>query len=473
MQSNDKRWWVMVGVGMASFIGCIDFTIVNTALPTIQQSLHLTFTQLQWIMNIFMFMLPVFLVIGGRLGDVYGARRILYASVIVFGLTSLGAGLSDTITPLLIYRGLQGIAAALMFPCAAAVVLNAFPEDQQGRALGILYSIFGIGLAIGPVIGGVIVEFLNWRWIFLVNVPIIIVSFLICLPSVKKSPVNNTEKLDWRGVLLLLVGLGCLIIAIAEGNTVGWDSATIISLFVVGVIVSIIWWRHELHSASPTLNFRLFKNRNIIASLIGSMVLGAFYCLGFFLMPLYLDNIRHLSAFYTGAMLMATSLFVAILSPIMGFVMDRYPVKYLICTGLLCFVISGGMQVYFNLDTSYIFIIFSFAFFGIAWGMIGAPLIAALIQALPRDATGVATGTLWTVQNVGAVLGLAVGTALFQFYSGVHISQNMTPHAFINGYRAAMYLLLAFSAAVFIFTALVMKMDNTSLNSSAEKDPLP
>ena len=452
-----KRWWVMVGVGMASFIGCIDFTIVNTALPAIQRALNLSFTQLQWIMNVFMFMLPIFLVFGGRLGDVYGHRKVFYSAVIVFGLTSLGAGLSDHITPLLVYRGLQGIAASAIFPCGAAIILHSFPEEEQGKAMGVLYSIYGIGLAIGPVIGGILVSFLSWRWIFLVNVPIILVSFAICLPSVSKTEANSQERLDYSGVLLMMIGLGTLTIAIAEGNNLGWTSSMTILLFVVGIIFSAWWWHHELSSKHPTMNFRLFKHRNVVASLVGSMVLGAFYALGFFLMPLYLDNIRHLSAFMTGNMLVATSLLVAIISPFMGYIMDRYPVKYLICIGLSLFVVSALMQSYFGLHTSFVFIIFAFIFFGIAWGMIGAPLITALMRALPKDASGVATGSLWTVQNVGAVIGLAVGTAIFQFVAKVNIAQHINPVAFIHGYQAAMWFLLAFSATILIFTATVMQ----------------
>lgn len=455
--SDTKRWWVMVGVGVASFIGCIDFTIVNTALPAIQRAFNLSFTQLQWVMNVFMFMLPIFLVFGGRLGDVYGHRKVFYSSVILFGVASLGAGIASHMVPLLICRGLQGIAASVIFPCGAAIVLHSFPEQEQGKAMSILYSIYGIGLAIGPVVGGVLLEVSNWRWIFLVNVPIILISFVICLPSVEKTEINHQEHLDYRGVLLMMIGLGALTVAIAEGNNLGWSSPITISLFVIGFLVSSWWWHHELKSDQPTMNFRLFKHRNVVASLVSSMVLGAFYALGFFLMPLYLDNVRHMSAFMTGLMLVATSLLVAVISPFMGYFMDRYPVKYLICIGLGFFVISAVMQSCFGLTTSIVFVVFAFIAFGIAWGMIGAPLITALMRALPSNASGVATGSLWTVQNVGAVIGLAIGTAIFQLVAHVKITQHLNLVAFVNGYRAAMIFLLAFSAAIFLFTSVVMQ----------------
>lgn len=446
-----------MGVGIASFIGCIDFTIVNTALPAMQKDLHLTFSQLQWIMNVFILALPVLMVIGGRVGDVYGRRKVLYCSVLLFGLSSLGAGLSGDITWLLAFRGLQGIAAAFMWPSAAAVVLHAFPEEEQGRAMGMLYGIFGIGLAIGPVLGGVLVGLLSWRWIFYVNVPVIAISFLICLPTVSESIAAGKQKLDYVGVGLLALGLACVTFSIAEGNNLGWLSPLIIALFVFGLLVLFFWVRHELKSKSPTFNLHLFKYRNVCASLLSSMSLGAFYALGFFMMPLYLDNVRHLSAFATGGMLMATSVLLAVVSPFMGYVMERYPAKYLISIGFLFLIATAIMQMFFGVSTSFTFIIISFVLFGLGWGVMGSPLMKALMDALPNDATGVATGAIWTFQNIGAVFGLALGVAIFQLIIGKSLAQHLDASLFMRGYVGAMVLLLVASLVSLLMALFVMR----------------
>jgi MFS family permease len=200
ISEQSRKWWVLIGVSIASFLGCIDFTIVNTALPAIQVDLHATVTQLQWVVNMFLLALCSFMVIMGRLADIYGRRRVLYLGALVFGLSSLAAGLANDIAWLIAFRFLQGISCAVLYTVTGAIVAEAFPEEQRGRAIGLLFGANGLGLAVGPVLGGVIVAAVGWRWIFLVNVPLILISLMICWVSVRES-VNQEEgsKIDWGG----------------------------------------------------------------------------------------------------------------------------------------------------------------------------------------------------------------------------------------------------------------------------------
>lgn len=199
---NDKKWWALVGVGIASFLGCIDFTIVNTALPAIKTSLHATVNQLQWIINIFSLALCACMVIMGRLADIYGRRKVLYIGMLVFAVSSFLAGCAINIQWLIVWRLIQGVACSILYTASGAIVSNVFPVEERGKAMGIFFGIAFSGLAAGPVLGGLIVGVFSWRWVFLVNVPVVIISLIICTLSVpeSKSPLAN-RKIDYLGHL--------------------------------------------------------------------------------------------------------------------------------------------------------------------------------------------------------------------------------------------------------------------------------
>ena len=219
-----KRWLALIGISILCFVVFVDFTIVNTILPGIQRELHATVDELQWVMNAFFLMMTVFMVTMGRLGDIYGRRLILYAGVIAFGLASLLAGTVDSPQFLIACRFVQGIAGAMMITCAVGLVNHHFPEAEQGKALAVFMSITGFGLGVGPVLGGLLLSVLSWRWAFYVNVPVVVIGFLIAWRSVRETPRQEDEKVDWLGLAFLTPGMGALVTTIMKGNNWGWDA---------------------------------------------------------------------------------------------------------------------------------------------------------------------------------------------------------------------------------------------------------
>src|SRR5579863_6244424 len=179
--SNKQKRWVLIGISIASFVGCIDFTIVNTALPAIQRAFNSSIGELQWIINIFILALSAFMVIAGLVADVYVRRTILYIGMIIFGLSSLFAGLATSMLFLILCRLLQGISCTILYTATGAIVSNTFPVTQRGKAMGILFGVNALGLAVGPVLGGFIIGALSWRWVFFVNIPLVILSLAICI----------------------------------------------------------------------------------------------------------------------------------------------------------------------------------------------------------------------------------------------------------------------------------------------------
>ncbi len=215
--SENKKWWALIGVGIASFLGCIDFTIVTTALPAIQNNLHASIIQLQWIINIFTLALSSFMVVMGRLADIYGRRKILYIGMATFAGSSLLAGCATNIELLIFWRLIQGVSCAILYTASGAIVSHAFPIEERGRAMGIFFGISFTGLAAGPVIGGFIVGTLSWCWVFFVNVPVVIISLIICMLSIPKSKDTSiSPKIDYIGALTLMLAISSLILHLKQ-----------------------------------------------------------------------------------------------------------------------------------------------------------------------------------------------------------------------------------------------------------------
>lgn len=413
--NSNSKWWVLIGVSIASFLGCIDFTIVNTALPAIQNSLHADVTKLQWIINIFILALSTFMVIMGRLADAYGRRLVLYIGMIVFGAASLGAGLANNIDLLIFFRLIQGISCAILYTATGAIVSNAFPLNERGKAIGTLFGINGIGLAVGPVIGGIMVSALNWRWVFLMNVPLIILSIIICSIYVHESRNEDQDtKIDWFGFVTLLLGLPCLIIGIIQGNSWGWTSFNTIGTFIVALIALVLFYLIENKVKSPIIEFHLFVNRMFISSIVATFALAFFYCLAFFLMPLYLNLIRGETGYMIGLMLLPTTAMVALLSPIIGRIVDIIGPKTILIYGFIFFILSAFLQSQFSIDSSVSLIIIAFICMGIGWACILGPSTVTALSAVPEHMGGVAMGTSWTLHNIGGAVGLALGMVVYR-----------------------------------------------------------
>jgi len=414
MNSRQENWPALVGIALASFLGCIDFTIVNTALPSIQGEFNSSFSALQWVMNGFVIALSALMITMGRLGDLLGHRRIFYSGLTVFGAASLLAGWAPSLDWLIAARLLQGIGCAVLFTNSGALVAHVFPAGQQGRALGWLFGINGLGLAIGPFLGGLIVATVGWRWIFLINLPIVLLSLAICRRALADvaAPVQP-GRIDVAGTLLLTGSLAALTLALVQGGQWGWQSAPTLGLLAASVLGFAVFYCYETRIDAPILDFRLLAHAPFFCSSVASFTLGAFYCLAFFLMPMYLDLVRGLGAFELGLMLLPTTAGVALISPFVGRLADRWGTRPLILTGLALFMLSALMQAGFLYYAHWAYVIAAFLAMGIGWGCILSPSTTAAIVSLPPEYTGAAVGTLGSIQNIGGSLGLTLGVAVF------------------------------------------------------------
>ena len=233
--SRAKKLYLLYGVSMLSFTGFLDATIVSAALPDIQSSLNMSVTQLQWIMNAFFLGISAFMASMGRVGDLYGRRKVFYIGTLVFGLASISAGLATAPAFLILCRALQGITTAITIPVGIALIQAAHDKKEIAKAMSIFGSITGAGLALGPVIGGALVTGFGWPAVFFVNIPFIIVGFALCMVGVKESRSNSEMTLDYFGIVFLTLTIASLVFGMVQANSAGWNSELVITSFIVSV----------------------------------------------------------------------------------------------------------------------------------------------------------------------------------------------------------------------------------------------
>jgi EmrB/QacA subfamily drug resistance transporter len=421
-EQSRKKWLALIGISILCFVVFLDFTIVNTILPGIQRDLHATMDQLQWVMNGFFLMLTVFMVTMGRIGDIYGRRRVLYAGVVVFALASFVAGTAGDPVVLIACRFVQGIAGAILLTCAVGLVNHHFPESEQGRALAIFMSITGFGMAVGPVAGGLLMSALSWRWAFYLNVPVVVLGFLFAWRSVEETPGQEGETIDWLGLVLLTPGMTALVTAIMKGNEWGWDAPMTFACAIGGIVFLVAFLVAEQRVASPIIDVKLFRHPHFLACCVMALSLGGFIAIGNFMAPLYLQTVRNDAPYIAGLMLLPISALVVIVPPLIGKHVDKVGPMRFIVAGQIFLALSALVQIFFEPASPVPLVLFGLGLFGFGWGLQQASSAVAATGAMPPASAGLAIGVLYSVWNFGSSVGLAVGGLIFEELDRAHLN---------------------------------------------------
>src|SRR5215204_5675279 len=299
---ENRKWWTLGAVAFGLFMIMLDNTIVNVALPTIARDLQIGISELEWVVNGYALTFAVIMLTGGKLADMLGRRRIFIAGLAIFTLSSLACGLATGPEMLIGARIVQGVGAALMNPATLSIITATFPPRQRGMAIGIWAGTAGMALAIGPLLGGVITQKIDWSWIFFVNVPVGILAIVVARLAISESRDTSAEqRLDLPGLLASGIGLFALTYGLIEANTYGWTSTRILALFAVAVVALVAFVFLELRQRIPMLDLSLFKNPTFAGANV-TMLLVALAMFGvFFFVSLYMQNILGYSATQTGA----------------------------------------------------------------------------------------------------------------------------------------------------------------------------
>jgi EmrB/QacA subfamily drug resistance transporter len=452
---------------VAQFMVILDVSIVNVALPSIQHSIHISEHNLQYVVTAYGTLLGGFLLLGGRLADAFGRRRMLRAGLVIFAVSSLGAGLSQGSGLLIVARGLEGFGAALIAPAALSTLTNVFTEGaERNRALGIWGSLAGLGSVCGVFFGGVLSDGPGWRWVFFINVPIGIAAAVIASRILPESRDRSRRRgFDTVGAVLLTSALLLLIYTINEAVTVGWGTPRTVGSIIGSAVLLGLFIVVELRSASPLIPLRIFRRATLRnANIINVFVVAALFSL-FFFASLFMQQVLGYSALKTGLAYVPLALMVAASAGIASTLVTRIAAKPVLITGLTLTTTGLLLMSRLPIHAAYVTrLLPAFLILGAGLGMSFVPVQIAAFVGVQQHESGLAAGLINTSQEAGGALGVAaLSTVVFSrvnhVLAGAHGNPNATPLALASGFHRGFFIGACLSVlALILSTTLLPRM---------------
>jgi EmrB/QacA subfamily drug resistance transporter len=472
---TDKRW-ILILCCLAQFMVILDVSVVNVALPSIRADLGISISELEWVVNAYALTFGVLLLSGGKLADLLGRRRIFIAGLVIFTAASLWCGLADSAGSLIAARTVQGVGAALLNPATLSIITATFPR-QRGTAIGIWAGVSALSLAIGPMVGGVLTERINWSWIFFVNIPVGVLAIVAARLFVDETKDTSREqRLDLPGLATSAAGLFALTYGLIETNTHSWTSARVLGLLGAAVVLLGTFVLLELRQRIPMLDLSLFKNptfagANTAMALVGLAMFGVF-----FYNSLFIQNILGYSAIQTGATFLPMTVLIILVAPVAGRLTDRVGPRWLMGAGMTLLTVS--LLLFGTLDESSTFwaILPGLVVGGLGMGITMAPTTAAAMGSVPVDKAGVGSAVINAMRQVGGSLGIAVMGTLVA--TSVSVGQASPAYAaqFVDGYHRALFagaaILLA-GAVVSVLTIRPLRRPEPALAAEEAPEGIP
>jgi EmrB/QacA subfamily drug resistance transporter len=446
-----RKWWTLGAVAFGLFMIMLDNTIVNVALPAMQRDLDIGLSELEWVVNGYALTFAVLMLTGGKLADLLGRRLIFIVGLAIFTGASLACGLAPNASVLIGARVVQGVGSALMNPATLSIITATFPPRQRGMAIGIWAGVSAMALAIGPLLGGVITEQINWSWIFFINVPIGLLAIVVArIVIVESRDTSEEQRLDLPGLVASAAGLFALTYALIEANTYGWTSGRILGLFGVSAAALAAFVGLELRQRVPMLDLSLFRNATF-AGANTVMLLVALAMFGiFFFLSLFVQNVLGYSATEAGASFLPMTILIVLVAPLAGRVSDKIGSRWPMGAGMTLLAVSLLLFARLDPGASYWEILPGMIVGGLGMALTMAPTTAAAMGSVPVDKAGVGSAVLNSMRQVGGSLGIAVMGAIVA--SQVHAPRGdaRALGQFVNGLHDALYVAaaIAFSAAI-------------------------
>ena len=467
------KWWTLLVVCLSVFMLLLDITIVNVALPDIQKDLGSSFEDLQWVVDAYALALAALMLASGSLADLLGRRRIFVAGLLLFATASLLCGLSGSPMTLNLARGFQGIGGAMMFATSLALIAQEFEPHERGTAFGIWGATTGFAVAIGPLIGGALTEGFGWEWIFLVNVPIGLITAALTMMRVPGSERDPTARIDWPGLVTFSAGLFCLVFALIRGNDDGWGSAKIVALLIASAALIAVFVAIELRKEQPMLDLRLFRVPTFTGAQIVALCIHASIFAMFLYIVLYMQNVLGYSPLETGVRFLPISLLSFLAAPIAGKLAERLPVRIFLGSGLA--LVGSALMLMSGIapGDDWTTLLAGFIVGGIGIGFVNPPLATAAIGVVEPSKSGAASGINSTFRQVGTAVGIAGLGAILQG----KLSHDLVPADFATLAGRAAYIdafnellivgaVVAFAGAVLAF-ALIRSRDFVATHAAA------
>jgi EmrB/QacA subfamily drug resistance transporter len=450
MQSaqDRRRWSALALIVVAQFMVILDVAIVNVALPSIKVDLGFSQSNLQWVISAYAIMFGGTLLLGGRLGDLLGRRRLFIAGLTIFSVSSLLCGLAWSESSLIAFRAVQGLGGALLAPAALALLMTTFAEGRERNiALGVYGAAAGSGAAAGVLLGGVLTSYFSWPSIFFINVPVGIAAIALAPRLLRESRADLPHRhFDFAGAFSVTAGLMLLVYALTRAASDGWATASTIALLTASVGLVLAFVVIELRSTAPLLPMRIFRLRTLTAANATMALVGAVAFSEFFLLTLYMQDVLEYSAVQTGVAFAAFALTVVVASNVAQVVVGRIGVSRTLTAGLLASAVSVAWLTRLPVDGQYFTDLFpAFVLGGAGMGFSFVPVTIASLSGVGRAEAGVASGLVNTSRQIGGAIGLAavsaIAAASTNAYADAHDVTSSSTVALDHGFQTGLYVL--------------------------------
>lgn len=404
----DQKWMVMLAVGTGVILATIDGSIVNVALPTIRTQLSTTLPVVQWVAVAYLLTLATLTLGVGRWGDIAGKKRIYTSGFILFAVASVVCGLAPSVEFLIGFRVLQAVGAVMILALGAAILVEAFPPHERGKAMGWVGLFVSVGVVTGPVVGGLLIAAFDWRAIFFVNLPVGIVGTILAFRYVPDVPPAGARSFDAKGAVTMSAALLCIALGVTSGQGVGYGSPLVIGLVVIGLLLIGAFVSVERKAETPMIDLRLFRNPLLTVSIASGFLVFVSLSASFFLLPFFLEDVLGYDTRRTGLALGIAPLVLGVVAPVAGTLSDRVGVRRIALVGLAVILMSfAGFQL-LDGDTTMLSFALVAVPMGFGIGMFQSPNNSAIMGSMPREYSGVAGGILTLTRLLGQVSGVAI-----------------------------------------------------------------
>lgn len=456
---------ILLNVCVGQFIVGLDQRALLVALPTLTRTFNTSLTTIQWVLLGYDLTLIGLVITVGRLGDLFGRRRIYAAGFLFFVLSSALCGVAQSAAQIIFFRALQAAGGAMIAANGRAVASVAFPPDQRGKAMGFASMAFHIGFLTGPTLGGFLIDTIGWRWIFYINLPIGIWGAYLAWKLLEESKEEHDQiSVDFTGAVLLMLTNSLFIYGMNQLPQFGWRDSTVVRTIALAAVASALFVFVELKTRMPILSFSLFRNRLFTASIFSLFFITSTQSAISFLMPFYLQNILHYSPSQMGWIIIAGSVVIVMVAPIAGWLSDRFGSRLLCTVGSGLIVVAQFFIASLDLYSSVPRIIFPLALSGLGWALFNAPNQSAILGSVPRDKVGTASGMNTTVARTGGAMGVALSATVFTYglaaagLTGAQIQSPQTwgsaPDIFMRSFNHTVHIVNFFTLLSVFFSAV-------------------
>jgi EmrB/QacA subfamily drug resistance transporter len=410
----DHKWWILLAVGVGTFMSALDGSVVNTVLPVMAGSFGSDIATIQWVVTLYLLVVSGLLLSFGRLGDLRGHKAVYVTGFVVFVLGSALCGLAPTAGALIACRALQAVGAAMLFANSPAILTRNFPPAQRGQALGLRATLTYLGQMVGPFLGGWLTVQFSWRAVFYINLPVGLLALVLSLRFIPRdSPADHAERFDVAGALTFMVGLVALLLGLNQGHALGWASPPILALLALAGLVLATFVVIERRVPYPMLDLGLFRRR-LFSAAAASAVLNFICVYGIlFLLPFYLIQGRDLTPAQAGLLLTVQPLVMIVVAPLSGTLSDRIGSRLPATLGMAILAVALFLLSRLGPHSSVSDVVVPLAIAGLGTGIFISPNNSALMGSAPRHQQGIAAGILATARNVGMMLGVGLVGAIF------------------------------------------------------------